>query len=599
MKFFKQIKFITKWIPYPELAKGQPLVKWKNRLLFAMLAGLAFIGLIAYIPSIILSVQEKLWAVAAIDTIAYLVLLVIIFSRKISAETKVKTSLITFYFLGIALLILLGKDGAGFNWLFVFPILASFFYEVRGFIVSTLVNIASLTLLIIPIYFEFTSVGLITQYSMGGWIVNSINFLVITSFISFSLMIIISNIDKSLKKQKKMTHLLRENQERLAFEKQRAEESDKLKSAFLANMSHEIRTPLNAILGFSELLANPNLSPEKFNHYNSLIGMSGNQLTRIIDDIIDISKIELNQMKLHIQTVNIFDSVNEVIEIEKTKVRSLKKNIEIEFSVEEELKNLAIETDEMRFKQILENLIGNAVKYTETGKIETTYAIQETGGKKVAEFVVKDTGRGIPENEQEIIFERFAQADNVSFQEGTGLGLSITKGLLQLLGGEIWLKSELGKGSTFYFSLPLETTDNKIIPTQKKSVSKNYQPITLRGKTVFIAEDDEKSYYYLTELLKPAGLKIKRATNGKELLAMLNTEVPDLVLLDIYMPEMNGFEALEVIQKSWPELPVIAQTAYAMENERNKCFELGCRGYISKPFKKEKLFATIHQVLKE
>lgn len=599
MKFFKQIKFITKWIPYPELAKGQPLVKWKNRLLFAMLAGLAIIGLIAYIPSIILSVQEKLWAVAAIDTIAYLVLLVVIFSRKISAETKVKASLITFYFLGIALLILLGKDGAGFNWLFVFPILASFFYEVRGFIVSTLVNIVSLTLLIIPIYFEFTSVGLITQYSIGGWIVNSINFLVITSFISFSLMIIISNIDKSLKKQKKMTHLLRENQERLAFEKQRAEESDKLKSAFLANMSHEIRTPLNAILGFSELLANPNLSPEKFNYYNSLISMSGNQLTRIIDDIIDISKIELNQMKLYIQTVNVFDSVNEVIEIEKTKVRSLKKNIEIEFSVEDELKNLAIETDEMRFKQILENLIGNAVKYTETGKIETTYAIMETHGKKVAEFVVKDTGRGIPENEQEIIFERFAQADNVSFQEGTGLGLSITKGLLQLLGGEIWLKSELGKGSTFYFSLPLETTGNKITPAQKSSVSKNYQPITLSGKTVFIAEDDEKSYYYLTELLKPAGLKIKRATNGKELLAMLNTEVPDLVLLDIYMPEMNGFEALEVIQKSWPELPVIAQTAYAMENERNKCFALGCRGYISKPFKKEKLFATIHQALKE
>lgn len=594
MKFYKQIKTLATLIPYPELEKAQSFVEWKNRLLFVTLTGLAIIGFIAYIPSVILSVKEQLWAVVAVDTIAYLILLIVIFSKKISAESKVKACLITFYILGVAILVLLGKEGAGFNWLFVFPILSSFFYGDRGFIGSALINIVTLSVLTIPVYFGY---GEIAQYDTGGWVVNSINFIAITSFISFSLMIVISNIDKSLKKQKKMTRLLRENKEKLAIEKNRAEESDKLKSAFLANMSHEIRTPLNAILGFSDLLANQNLSPEKFNHYNSLISMAGDQLTRIIEDIIDISKIELNQISFDIGPVQIYDVMQEIVETQENKIKSLKKDIRIDFQVDKKIENLVIETDVTRFKQILNNLIGNAVKYTDSGKIETGYILKKEDDSHVVDFFIKDTGRGIPEEAHELIFDRFSQAENVGFQEGTGLGLSITKGLLEMLGGKIRFTSELNRGSNFYFTLPLPMDSESILPSRKKETKIFDQP-QFNDKTFFIAEDDNNSFYYVSEILQPTGARLRKATTGKELIQLLAEEIPDLILLDINMPEMNGLEAMKIIHKIYPRLPVLAQTAYAMENERNKCFEYGCCGYIAKPFRKEELLNAIQQALK-
>lgn len=317
---------------------------------------------------------------------------------------------------------------------------------------------------------------------------------------------------------------------------------------------------------------------------------------QIIDDIIDISKIEINQMSLNIQEVNIYDSMHEVVEVNENKIDTLNKNIVIEFSVEEEIKELLLKTDKIRFKQILQNLIGNAVKYTTAGKIETGYSLKKEEKRTVAEFFVKDTGRGIPKDEQKMIFDRFSQAGNVSFQEGTGLGLSITKGLLQLLGGKIWLESELGKGSSFYFTLPIANEQNQQLAKKKLTATNAVQP-ELAGKKVIIAEDDENSYLYITEILKTADVKFRRVTNGRELLIMLEKEIPDLVLLDINMPVMNGYEAMKIIQETYPELPVVAQTAYAMENERKKCFEYGCCGYIAKPFKMKELFEIIKMAL--
>uniref|UniRef100_UPI00356AF605 response regulator n=1 Tax=Mariniphaga sp. TaxID=1954475 RepID=UPI00356AF605 len=517
------------------------------------------------------------------------------FSRKLSSQAKVKISLITLYVLGIAILILMGQAGAGFNWLFFFPLLAGFFYGFRGVIISTTINIVSLALLTLPVYFKTEGIGLISEYGTAGWIVNSINFIVITSLISAGLAVIISNIDKSLKKEKRMIQLLRENRKKLEIEKIRAEESDRLKSAFLANMSHEIRTPMNAVLGFSELITSEELTPQKFKNYSSLIKMSGEQLIRIIDDIIDISKIELNQMSIDIQPIRIYSGLKNIVEIHRNKINSLEKNIQIHIEVDSEWKDLILDTDEVRFKQILNNLIGNAVKYTDSGTITVGYTIKKTGNNPVAEFFVKDTGHGIPKESFNLIFERFSQADNVNFKEGAGLGLSITKGLLDLLGGKIWLKSEAGKGSIFYFHLPYNKNEGELI-SQKPKAGKGKKP-DFSDKLIYIAEDDSYSYYYLTEILSASAIQIKRAENGKELLQLIGEKIPDLVLLDIRMPVMSGLEALAEIKKSHPNLPVIAQTAYAMPEERKKCLESGCDNYVSKPINKKMLMEIIESYL--
>ncbi len=591
MRFYKSIKLLTKIIPYPDIKGSQTFVNWKNRLLFVLLAGLVTLGFIAYIPSVILSVLEGLWGVVLVDTLVYLTVLYVAFSRKLSSQNKVNVILITLYVLGMAILVLMGQAGAGFNWLFFFPLLSGFFYGMRGVLLSTTVNIISLALLTLPVYFKTQGVGLISEYSTAGWIVNSVNFIVITSLISLALTVIISNIDKSLKKEKKMIHLLRENRKKLEEEKIRAEESDRLKSAFLANMSHEIRTPMNAILGFSDLIAGEELTPQKFRQYNSLIRMSGEQLIRLIDDIIDISKIEMNQMSIDIQPMSINSELNKIVEIHRNKVSSLGKNIQIHLQVNPELKDIILHTDKVRFKQIVNNLIGNAVKYTGSGTITVGFTLKNTDNNPVAEFFVKDTGPGIPKESFDMIFERFSQADNVSFKEGAGLGLSITKGLLDLLGGKIWLKSEPGKGSEFYFSLPyIEMKDAQISDISNNGNGKSHN---FSDKLIYIAEDDSVSFYFLTEILSASAVQIKRAQNGKELLQLIGEKVPDLVLLDIRMPVMSGLEALAELRKLHPTLPVIAQTAYAMSEERKRCLDSGCDDFISKPINKKALLKMI------
>ncbi|MBN1984950.1 MAG: response regulator, partial [Prolixibacteraceae bacterium] len=517
------------------------------------------------------------------------------FSRKLSSRAKVKITLTTFYVLGIAILILMGQAGAGFNWLFLFPLLTGFFYGFRGVLFSTGINIISLALLTLPVYFKTEGIGLISEYSTAGWIVNSINFIVITTLVSLGLAVIISSIDKALKREKRMIQLLRENRKKLEKEKIRAEESDRLKSAFLANMSHEIRTPMNAILGFSGLLTEPELEPQKFSQYSSLIKMSGEQLLRIIDDIIDISKIEMNQMSIHLQPVQIGPALDEIVAIHRNKIESLGKNIHIQLQADSAWKDLVLETDMVRFEQIVNNLIGNAVKYSGSGTITVGYTVKNTENNPVAEFFVKDTGPGIPKESFDLIFERFSQADNVNFKEGAGLGLSITKGLLDLLGGKIWLKSEAGKGSEFYFTLPYKEKAAGLIANHSKTGNgKNYH---FSDKLIYIAEDDTSSFHYFSAILSASAIQIKRAENGKELLRLMDEKTPDLILLDIRMPVMSGLEALAEIRKLHPTLPVIAQTAYAMPEERQKCLDAGCDDYISKPINPKTLLEMIESYL--
>jgi len=377
--------------------------------------------------------------------------------------------------------------------------------------------------------------------------------------------------------------------------KEKAEESDKLKSAFLANMSHEIRTPMNAILGFATLIRNRALSNEKRKQYIDLINSNCRQLLHIITDIIDISKIEAGQINIFNKNFQLNKALHELYLNYKNQIEVLNKPIELIFIPGLKNEESAVFTDKIRLEQILTNLISNAFKFTEKGSIEFGYYIDKGS---VIVFFVKDTGIGINEEEQKIIFDRFRQVSS-SYNKlygGTGLGLSISKGLAEKLGGKIWVKSEYGKGSEFFFSIPYKPGVNLERPAQiDYQVEYNWS-----GRTILIAEDEEVNYNLLDTILSPTGTEILRAKTGLEVIRLCETrEQIDLVLMDIKMPDLNGLEATKRIKALRNNLPVIAQTAYAMSTDEENCLHSGCDDYISKPLRIDELLRKIDYYFKK
>lgn len=372
----------------------------------------------------------------------------------------------------------------------------------------------------------------------------------------------------------------------------KAEEGDRLKSAFLANMSHEIRTPMNSILGFSELVvSDDDMNKDKHELYCSLIRSSGEQLLRIINDIIDISKIESNQLKTEKVQVKVLDLINETIEQQKqSKYFIEKKDVEIRTKNTSTLSELAIYTDPVRLRQIFTNLINNAIKNTEHGYVELGFERVDDN----VMFYVKDTGCGIAKSEQKRIFDRFIQGYG-RINQGTGLGLSIVKGLVSLLGGKIWLESELGVGSIFYFTLPLDPSvwDGSAV-TLRSMIKRDFN---FFGKTLYVAEDDDSSYIFVKEVLGSTKINIEQAINGRELLILMDNTLPDVVLIDTNMPVMDGFETMKQVRAKYPHIPIIAQTVYQTAEEREKCLSLGCSDYISKPINKGELLVALNKCL--
>ncbi len=359
----------------------------------------------------------------------------------------------------------------------------------------------------------------------------------------------------------------------------KAEESDRLKSAFLANMIHEIRTPKNAIIGFSELLGKENRD-KKSELYVTHVKNAGKKLLRIIDDIIDISKIESNQLAIEETSCNIYDVLNEAVNLYQENDVYKSKDLLLKLSVPDNAVNLNITTDPIRLRQVVDNLLSNAVKYTDKGSIEVKLEVDEV--KKNLLFTVSDTGIGIRKEDHIKVFDRFMQSYSKRLIEGTGLGLSICRGLLNLMNGDIWFESEEGKGSTFYFTLPLISNDAK----GSKSITKeiNFKEYNFKDKLIYVAEDDEASYLLVEEILYDTGVELIRADNGLALLEKIKEKEPDLILLDINMPVMNGFDFLEHFNKlKINSVPIIAQTAYAMKAEKAECLAAGCNDYISKP----------------
>jgi signal transduction histidine kinase len=393
---------------------------------------------------------------------------------------------------------------------------------------------------------------------------------------------------------RKASEKLRESEEELIMAKIKAEESDKLKSIFLANMSHEIRTPMNAIMGFSNLLGEPGLDDSEKTQYLDIIKNSGSRLMQLINDILDLSKLEARQLSISTTACSLSEIlINSIESFKKSDLLKKKPDIELTLNLPETCKNLRFISDCNRVQQVLDNLLSNAIKYTQKGRIETGCSIKTIHNKEFIEIYVKDSGIGISEELGNLVFERFRQVEEGRFHEGAGLGLSISKGIVDLLGGKIWFISKENVGSTFYFTVPYIGSDSPLAqtPVTMEVLSK------LNGKNIIIAEDDYFSFRYLQLLLSAQNANITHAENGRVLMSLIEKSLPDLILLDINMPVMSGFEFLEEMQEAGIRIKIIAQTAYAMPDERERCLASGCDGYISKPIKKAELFKVLNSVL--
>ena len=382
--------------------------------------------------------------------------------------------------------------------------------------------------------------------------------------------------------------LRKRNQEELISAKEKAEESDRLKSSFLANMSHEIRTPMNGILGFISLLQEPDLTGEEKDEYIQIVKKSGDRLLNTIHDIIDISKIESGQMSVTLTDVNINELQGHLHAFFKQEAES--NGLQLFYSGGVPDNQATVKTDRGKLNSVMTNLIKNAIKYTKRGYVEFGCSIQ---GDQL-EFYVRDTGIGIPENKHQLIFERFVQADISHSRpfEGSGLGLSISKAYIEMLGGAIWIQSEEGKGSTFYFQIPLTTAKISVATTSPEGA---ILPKTkLQPLKILVTEDDQVNFNYIQVVLKKQGHTLIHSITGAEAVAISRQlDDLDLILMDIKLPDMDGYEATRQIRRFNAEIPIIALTALTFEGDREKALEAGCTDYLSKPVKSNTLNLAI------
>ncbi|NTW23844.1 MAG: response regulator [Lentimicrobium sp.] len=366
----------------------------------------------------------------------------------------------------------------------------------------------------------------------------------------------------------------------------KAIESDRLKTAFLQNISHEIRTPMNGIIGFAGLLKEDGLPVEQKKEYIEIINSSSNRLLNLVNQILDISLIETGSSQVLKQPVLLNTLMDEIHKSWSPKIKK-----EVILSLSKGLNNLSdcVNTDEYKLKQILNNLVGNAVKFTDSGYIRMGYSVKEND----LEFYIEDTGLGIPSEHHSDIFKPFRKSEPETnrFYEGAGVGLAICKGNLELLNGRIYMHSEPGTGSVFRFTIPYEPLSlNNSFVEPANSLS------SFEGMKVLVAEDEMLNFTYIEELLLGTGIEIHHALNGKSAVELCqNNSNFDLVLMDIRMPVMNGYEATRLIKELRPGLPVIAQTAYITNEERHKAIEVGFDAFLSKPFLKEELLEVMEK----
>jgi len=381
----------------------------------------------------------------------------------------------------------------------------------------------------------------------------------------------------------------KQHEKELEKAKIKAEESDQLKSVFLANVSHEIRTPMNGIKGFAEMLKKPDISEDKKRTYIDIICKCSDQLMILISDLVDISKIESKQMQLISQDTNLNALMEDILTFFEPLANE--KKIELLFKKDVSNDNLTVVIDSMKLRQILSNLISNSIKFTHKGQVEFNYSIQQNE----ILFTIHDTGIGIPSEYHDTIFESFKQVekDFTKMFGGIGLGLSITKALIELMGGNIWLDSEQGKGSSFYFTLPYQ---QKIVSLKKENIQLMNNEYDFSGKVILVAEDIEANYQIIQECLSETKAMILRAENGKQAVEIAFKSMVDIILMDWKMPEMDGTEATRRIKEKLA-VPIIMVTAYASKYDKEMAIKVGCDSFVEKPIDQETLLATIASLL--
>jgi signal transduction histidine kinase/CheY-like chemotaxis protein len=383
--------------------------------------------------------------------------------------------------------------------------------------------------------------------------------------------------------------LVSERTRELDYALQKAEESDRLKSAFLANMSHEIRTPLNGITGFSNLIVDPAISENEKETYARIISQCSGQLLNIVNDILDISQIEAGIVSLNPEKTELISFLKDLQQFYLSQAKG--RSLSIEFIDNSEDSKLYTEVDVKKLRQILDNLLGNALKFTNEGFVRFGFERKDN----ILQFFVQDSGIGIPPEMQKVIFERFRQGEIKMDTKygGNGLGLAISEKLVMLMGGRIWVESEEGKGSVFYFTIPFRPVSEKPKVSADHKASQLHEGFPSDG-IILVVEDDDLSYSYLEVLIKRMGIKILRASSGEDAIeACRQNRHIELVLMDVKLPVLNGWAATRAIKEFRPELPVIMQTAFAMHADMVKSFEAGCDDYISKPVDKLTLNAII------
>ena len=391
--------------------------------------------------------------------------------------------------------------------------------------------------------------------------------------------------------------LRKRTEEELLRAKEKAEESDNLKTAFLSNMSHEIRTPMNAIVGFSQLLSNPNFDQAKKDLFIEQININSESLLKLIEDIIYISKIEAGKIEIIKSDCSLNKMLKDLFTtFQEHKRRMGKEQVELKLHLDFNNDDVIINTDSQRLKQILTNLLSNALKFTEKGFVEFGYKEHDEHSLL---FYVKDTGMGINKEKLKHVFDRFTKisAGKTRLYGGTGLGLSISKHLVEYLGGKIWVESVENEGSAFMFTHPFES---KLAVIEKKDYSgTKLNPDILKNTKILVAEDEEINFLFLKETLSLSGAETFWAKNGKEAIDLVLNNNYDLILMDMKMPVIDGYDATREIKKHKPDIPIIAQTAYALPEEQQQGIEAGCDDYLSKPIDPINLINLIKKILRK
>ena len=380
---------------------------------------------------------------------------------------------------------------------------------------------------------------------------------------------------------------IKEAEDELIIAKVKAEEGEQLKTSFLQNLSHEIRTPMNGIIGFAQLLDNPDLTDEKKNSYISIIVNSSNQLLNIVNDVLTISSLETKQEKINLKPVNINSILNDLLSI--FRVHAAAQNLSLRLN--HSLNNLEAEiiADGTKITQMLSNLLSNAIKFTEKGYVEFGYS---NTTDEIC-FYVKDSGIGIAEENKKTIFNRFRQADLSANRKfgGAGLGLSISAGFADLLGTKIIVESKENEGSLFYFKIPYNKTLREKTRVEIDIESNN--------ETILIAEDDEINFLILNEILSVMDYNIVHVKNGKEAFEKCKScPLISLVFMDIRMPVLDGIEAAKQIKAIRPNLPIIAQSAYGLDSEKQRYNADVFDSYIVKPYQIEEIILEVRRFIK-